>query len=74
MGCNTCGPSVQAQCDCCLLVDNDKSFKVVVWCEDCQAYICKDCDRNWFKRGAAYLLRKFGRKVKAIAKPCEGCS
>lgn len=60
MPCTSCGESTQAQCDCCLLVNNDKTFKIVVWCEQCQAYICKACDNNWLKRSVAYFLRKFG--------------
>jgi hypothetical protein len=44
-------------------VDNDSTFKEVVECKDCNAYICKPCQKNWFKRGVAYFLKKLGNPV-----------
>lgn len=60
MGCKTCGPQTQGQCDVCLLCDGDESFKVVVFCGTCDAYICKPCEKNWLKRAEAYFKRKLG--------------
>lgn len=65
---------MQGQCDCCFLVRNDTTFKEVVFCEQCNANICKECDRNWFKRGVAYFLRKLGKEVKPVVnKDCNTC-
>ncbi len=69
MGCKNCSGKFQGQCDCCLLVDGDKTFKEVVRCEDCNAFICKKCDKNWIKRSIAYLLKKFSPEVTAQAMP-----
>ncbi len=60
MSCKTCGPKIQGQCDCCKLVDGDEKFKVVKYCEICDAYICEKCEKNWIKRSIAYLKKKFG--------------
>lgn len=56
--CKTCGPTTQAKCDACSLVFGDETFKEVVWCADCKAWICKGCENNWGTRSAAYFLRK----------------
>lgn len=56
MACTNCGSSVQGQCDVCLLVDGDESFKLIVWCEDCGAYICKACEEKRMKRAMAATI------------------
>jgi hypothetical protein len=59
MGCKNCTGKFQGRCDCCYLVDGDETFKDVVLCGTCNAYICKPCKKNWIKRSVAYLVKKF---------------
>lgn len=67
MGCTKC-ESIQGRCDCCYYVDGDETFKAVVYCPDCKAYICKNCKNNWFKRSEAYLKRKVEGIKKLLSK------
>lgn len=57
MGCVKC-KKIVSRCDCCFLVDGDTTFKLVTYCEECNAYICNDCEGNNIKRGKAYVTRK----------------
>lgn len=57
MACTSC-VNKQGQCDVCLLVDADESFKLVTYCKVCNANICLDCNKNWLKRSKAYFLKK----------------
>lgn len=57
MACTSCG-NKQGQCDVCLLVDGDTSFKLVTYCIICNANICLVCKSNWLKRSKAYFLKK----------------
>lgn len=66
--CKNCTTKTQGVCDCCRLVDGDTRGKFVVYCEDCKAWICKDCEGKWLKRGAAYFAAKGERIVKFIEK------
>lgn len=69
-----CGKTIQGQCDCCLNIRSDKSFKEVVKCEKCNAYICKECMNNPFVRMAAYTLRFLGMDVRAVVEnKCKDC-
>ncbi len=63
-GCKNCDQKFQGRCDVCSLVDNDNTFKEVVYCEECEAYICKKCQSNWIKRAVAYFIEKLRIKNK----------
>ncbi len=67
MACTSCSAQTQGVCDCCRLVDGDTTFKVVTYCDACDAYICLPCSKNYIKRVLAYGLEKF-QKVKNIFK------
>lgn len=66
MACKNCSGKFQGRCDCCYLVDNTQTVKEVVFCEKCNAYICKPCQKNWIKRSVAYFIKKLSN-----AKPLE---
>jgi len=59
MGCKSCSKHTQGVCDVCQLVDGNSEIKVVVFCKQCDAWICKNCENNWFRRSVAYFKRKF---------------
>lgn len=42
-------------CLVCDILDGNKQKKEVGWCNTCQAHICKECEDNWIRRGAAFL-------------------
>jgi hypothetical protein len=43
-------------CKVCELIDNDKSIKPIIFCEFCNANICKSCEPNLLRRAKAMLL------------------
>jgi hypothetical protein len=57
-------------CDVCLLLDHDLGVKVCIYCEKCQAFICKDDIHRWDRRARAMAKRA---ALKASKKGC-GCS
>lgn len=50
--------SMKGICRVCELLDKDTTEKEIVWCNFCQAAMCKDCERNWLRRGQAAILDK----------------
>lgn len=46
---------VQGSCAVCVALDDNNEIKEVAWCNTCQVHICKSCDGNWIRRGAAFL-------------------
>lgn len=64
MACRDCA-KMQGQCEVCKLVDGDESFKEVFECARCgKVNICRKCENNWLKRGAAFVLKKFAKAKK----------
>ena len=53
---------MNAICDVCQILDHDKSLKEVHYCHTCDAYICKDCENNWLRRGIAAIKLKLTTK------------
>ena len=58
MSCKDCTSNIQGQCDACKLIDGDDSFKMVIYCKTCDAYICLYCKKDWLRRSAAYFMQK----------------
>lgn len=56
MACKDCGPEIWAQCDACKLVDNDERHKLTVFCNICNAYLCKRCAEDIPQRTEAAFL------------------
>ena len=45
-------------CRVCYLLEGDKREKKVIWCNFCNAAMCLDCERNWYRRGLAFIKEK----------------
>lgn len=45
-------------CKVCELLDNDKTQKEIEYCAFCNAAMCKQCERNWLRRGQAMIKEK----------------
>jgi len=45
-------------CRVCELLDNDTKEKNIIWCNFCQAAMCKQCEANWYRRGLAAIKEK----------------
>ena len=71
MACKNCTGNFQGRCDCCYIVDGIDTIKEVVYCNTCDAFICKSCQNNWVKRSIAYLVRKFSPNDVAAVQPIE---
>lgn len=58
---NPVEPTIAA-CDVCVALDGDHRLKVdVVWCDKCQAYLCRDCRFNAWRRFQAAWKRRLRR-------------
>ena len=72
MSCKSCGSkqntNVIATCDVCRLNNNDLTAKPVTWCNECNAYICKDHWGNWIARGEA-ATRNVIKKITKFVRP-----
>ncbi len=68
MACKNCTGKFQGRCDCCYLVDGTEKIKEVVFCEKCDAFICKECQSNWLKRSIAYFVKKI-TKAEPVDQP-----
>lgn len=42
-------------CKVCLLIDDDRRKKNVYYCDTCSAWICLECEPNWYRRGLAAI-------------------
>lgn len=70
-GCINCGANTQGQCRACVLVDGDETFKMVTYCETCNAYLCKECKNDTAKRAIAatkQAVKNVAKRVKKIVK------
>jgi hypothetical protein len=51
-----------ASCDVCVIMDGDERLKAdVVWCQRCEAYVCRDCRNRPFRRFMAAWKRRLSR-------------
>jgi hypothetical protein len=69
MACKDCTGKYQGRCDCCYIVDGIDTIKEVVYCNTCDAFICKPCQNNWIKRSIAYLFKKLTPRGIAATQP-----
>lgn len=51
-------------CRVCQLVDNNEEIKPTEYCFVCDAWICKDCEPNLFKRAKAALIEMKNKIIK----------
>ena len=66
MACSNCARTeVRDICRVCELVDGNASIQRVFYCEDCQAYICYECEYSLIRRGIAFA-KTVVSKVKNI--------
>lgn len=49
--------TADAPCDACVLLDDDATPKPVRWCATCEASLCERCERDYWRRMRAALLR-----------------
>lgn len=45
------------KCDVCTLVFKDESVKQVQYCNICRAWLCEKCERLWWARFRAAVMR-----------------
>jgi hypothetical protein len=45
-------------CRVCYLVENDAGLKSVEFCKTCNAWICKPCEPNLYRRGLAATVER----------------
>jgi hypothetical protein len=58
MGCLGCKKTISGYCKVCELLDNDKTVKIVTYCETCGVYICKECNGDLLRRLEAFIKAK----------------
>lgn len=51
-------------CKVCELLDNDKTEKEGEYCEMCEAFICNECEPNWYRRAMAAIKEGIKKAVK----------
>ena len=62
MSCSNCNRTeVRGGCRVCELVDGNTNIQRVFYCEDCQAYICYECEYNLIRRGIAFAKDTAGK-------------
>jgi hypothetical protein len=45
-------------CKVCELLNNDTKEKEGKYCEFCKAFICNECEPNYYRRGLAMIKQK----------------
>lgn len=53
------------RCDVCVRVRNDLTAKPVRYCSVCKAWLCEDCERDWWARARAAVLKLLGKHMEA---------